>query len=304
MSNTLLNAIYVICGLILIYIAVKTVLEKDHASKIPTFIFWISLAIVMGFGQWIPEVVSGVLVVLMCLMAMLKRVTAGKVAQTPAEYTEKMADKIGYNIFIPAFGIGVITILIAIFTKLGALVGLGIGAVVSCIIVLLMTRDKPVSALTEGRKLLEAVGPLSMLPMLLAALGAVFAATGVGEVIAKGVSMVIPQGNIIAGIAVYAVGMALFTMIMGNAFAAFSVITIGIGIPFVLNFGLNPNVIGIIALTSGYCGTLMTPMAANFNIVPVAILEMKDRYGVIKRQIPVALVMLAVQIVIMYITGR
>ena len=98
--------------------------------------------------------------------------------------------------------------------------------------------------------------------------------------------------------------MVLFTMIMGNAFAAFSVITVGIGVPFVLKYGLDPNVIGMLALTSGYCGTLMTPMAANFNIVPVAILEMKDKYGVIKKQIPIAIIMLVVQILLMYFMAR
>lgn len=57
--------------------------------------------------------------------------------------------------------------------------------------------------------------------------------------------------------------------------------------------------IGSLALTCGYCGTLCTPMAANFNIVPVAILEMKDKNGVIKKQVLVAVVMLVVQIVMM-----
>ena len=94
-------------------------------------------------------------------------------------------------------------------------------------------------------------------------------------------------------------GMAVFTMIMGNAFAAITVMTVGIGAPFVLKYGADPVVIGSLALTCGYCGTLCTPMAANFNIVPVAILEMKDKNGVIKKQVLVAVVMLVVQIVMM-----
>ena len=93
--------------------------------------------------------------------------------------------------------------------------------------------------------------------------------------------------------------MALFTMIMGNAFAAITVMTVGIGAPFVLSLGADPTIVGSLALTCGYCGTLMTPMAANFNIVPVAILEMDDEYGVIKKQIVPALIMLAFQIVFM-----
>ena len=135
-----------------------------------------------------------------------------------------------------------------------------------------------------------------MLPQLLGCLGGVFTAAGVGEVIAQIVEKVVPKGNVNIGIIVYAVGMVLFTMIMGNAFAAITVMTVGIGAPFVLAYGANPVVIGMTALTCGYCGTLMTPMAANFNIVPVAILNMKDRWGVIKNQVLVGLIMLVFQI--------
>ncbi len=51
---------------------------------------------------------------------------------------------------------------------------------------------------------------------------------------------------------------------------------------------------------AGYCGTLMTPMAANFNIVPAALLELKDKYQVIKIQIPTALTLLVVNVFLMY----
>ena len=123
---------------------------------------------------------------------------------------------------------------------------------------------------------------------------------GVGDVIAGGVSAIIPAGNLFAATAVYCIAMALFTMIMGNGFAAFSVITVGIGIPFLIAQGADPVVVGALGLTAGYCGTLMTPMAANFNILPAALLETKNKYIVILSQLPVALVMLAVHIVLMY----
>ena len=130
-----------------------------------------------------------------------------------------------------------------------------------------------------------------MLPMLLASLGAVFTEAGVGGVIAGLVGGVIPEGNVNAGLIVFAAGMALFTIIMGNAFAAITVMTVGIGAPFVLQYGADPAVIGILALSCGFCGTLCTPMAANFNVVPVAMLDMKDRFGVIKCQLlPAALI--------------
>lgn len=54
-----------------------------------------------------------------------------------------------------------------------------------------------------------------------------------------------------------------------------------------------------IGMFSGYCGTLMTPMAANFNVVPAALLELPDKNGVIKAQIPTALALLATNIVLL-----
>jgi uncharacterized membrane protein len=89
---------------------------------------------------------------------------------------------------------------------------------------------------------------------------------------------------------------------MGNAFAAFAVITAGIGIPIVIQIhGADPATIAVLAMSAGYCGTLMTPMAANFNIVPAALLEMKDKYRVIKIQISIALALWATHLLVMYI---
>ena len=148
--------------------------------------------------------------------------------------------------------------------------------------------------------MLQSVGAVSILPQLLAALGALFTAAGVGDVISSGISSVLPQGNIFIGVSAYCIGMAVFTMIMGNAFAAFSVITVGIGIPFVFAQGANVAIAGALALTAGYCGTLLTPMAANFNIMPAALLEIEDKNSIIKHQAPVALILLAIHIVLMY----
>ena len=147
------------------------------------------------------------------------------------------------------------------------------------------------------------VGGSSLLPQLLAALGAVFTSAGVGTVIANAIGGIIPEGNILIGVIIYVVGMVVFTMIMGNGFAAFSVITVGIGIPFVIQQGGDPAMIGALGLTAGFCGTLMTPMAANFNIVPSAVLETKSKYAVIKAQLPMALTMIVVHVILMLVLG-
>ncbi|GAA0740003.1 DUF979 domain-containing protein [Clostridium oceanicum] len=299
MKANILEFMYIICGLICIYIGFVSLNDKKHKAKIGTAIFWIGLGVLMAFGKWIPSLYAGIIIVITTLPAMFGKVKVGTNKTTSIEHRKAMANKLGFFIFIPAFTIGITALLFAVIApKLGALVGLGVGTLISAIIILLMSKDKPTVVLSEGKRLLEAVGPLSILPILLASLGKIFTEAGVGEVIASGVSKIIPQGNITVAIIVYCVSMALFTMIMGNAFAAFSVITVGIGIPFILKFGLNPNIVGILGLTSGYCGTLLTPMAANFNIVPVAVLEMNDKYGVIKKQALIAFCMLIIQILL------
>ncbi len=296
----LLELLFILMGFVCFFTGIKNLTDKENKANIGTGVFWIALSIVLAFGRWIPNLINGILVLLMTLPAILRQVKPGKSKPVDPAYSEAWSKKLGMSIFIPALSIGTFALLFALFTKLGALVGVGFGVIVAIVVLMLMNRENKLPTFfNDARRMLDIVGPLSMLPMLLASLGAIFTKAGVGDVIAKYVGMIIPEGNINIGIIVFAIAMPLFTMVMGNAFAAITVITVGIGAPFVLSLGANPTIIGMLALTCGYCGTLMTPMAANFNIVPVALLDMKDRFGVIKRQWIPALFILAFQIVYM-----
>lgn len=297
LGSKLLELLYILMGVICVYTGVKNLKDEKNTAKWGTAVFWCSLGIILAFGRWIPVMVNGVLVIVMTIPAIFKRVKAGESEPMDREKSSQLSDKLGMKIFLPALSIGVLAAGVAIFTKLGALVGVGIGVLISMILLMVFNKENtPKRFFDDSRRMLDIVGPLSMLPMLLASLGSIFTAAGVGETVSSIVGKIIPEGNVNAGIVVFAIGMALFTMIMGNAFAAITVMTVGIGAPFVLSYGADPTVIGMLALTCGYCGTLMTPMAANFNIVPVAMLEMKDKNGVIKNQVAVALIILAFQI--------
>jgi len=97
-------------------------------------------------------------------------------------------------------------------------------------------------------------------------------------------------------------GMALFTMVMGNAFGAFPVMTAAIGLPLLIRqYGGDPAIVAAIGMLSGFCGTLMTPMAANYNIVPAALLELSNRNGVIREQIGTAIPLLGVNLILIYV---
>lgn len=293
LGSKLLEIIYMLTGFVTIYTGIKNLRDPENPSRIGTAVFWTILGVIISFGRWIPATVVGLLIIIMCIPAVLKKVKMGNVQKMTVEETKANFEKIGMKVFIPAFVIGAGALVFAVFTDLGALVGVGFGVLSSAILLMvLLPSNKPAVIINDAERMISTVGPLSMLSMLLACLGSVFTAAGVGETIAKLVSGVIPKGNITVGIIIYALGMMLFTIIMGNAFAAITVMTVGIGAPFVLSYGADPVLIGMLALTCGYCGTLLTPMAANFNMVPVALLDMKKRFTVIRNQFVIALIMI------------
>ena len=249
-STIVSEIFYCIIGLFFISNGVKALKDPDCTKKHTTALFWFILAFTFIAGAHLPRWVTGACVVLMAALTALRLVAPSKSDVPQAAETRKAADKTGYAVFIPPLTLAVTAVLVATFLKvLGANNAIGISGTIALLVALLLFKTKPSYAVTDGTRLVAA---------------------GVGDVIAHGVSAVIPTGNLFAATAVYCVSMALFTMIMGNGFAAFSVITVGIGIPFLIAQGANPVVIGALGLTAGYCGTLMTPMAANFNIVPVA----------------------------------
>lgn len=303
LSTVLAEVFFCIIGIIFILVGVKALRDSEMKARIPTAVFWFILAFTFILGPYLPNWVTGICILLITAISAFGKVKQSKSDVPTGEETRKSADKIGNKIFIPALSLALVAVVVATLfsAQIGANNAIGIAAIFGLVAVLVITKAKPKSAATDGARLMDNVGPVGILPQLLAALGALFTAAGVGDVIAKGVSAIIPDGSKFIAVAVYCIGMALFTMIMGNGFAAFSVITVGIGVPFLIMQGANPVVVGALGLTAGYCGTLMTPMAANFNIMPAALLETKSKYVIIKSQLPVALAMLVIHIILMYV---
>lgn len=300
-SDMLLEFFYVVIGLMMLNTAVITLKDKNHSAKIGTALFWGLLGIIFIFGHKIPYNVVGGILVVIGILTLAKQVKPGKIKALDGEFGEEQANKLGLKVFIPSVVIAGASLLIAQFTPISGTAAIGVAAVLAIIVALVITKANPKVLVEESDRMIQSVGSTSILPQLLAALGTLFTAAGVGDLIAQGISSVLPEGNILIGVAAYCIGMAVFTMIMGNAFAAFSVITLGIGIPFVFSQGANVAVAGALALTAGYCGTLLTPMGANFNIMPAALLEIDDKNAIIKNQAPVALALLLAHIVLMYV---
>ncbi len=300
LSNFLLEIFYALVGFLMISLSVYTFTNKDHKARIGTSIFWSILGIIFIAGPYIPANIVGILIIALGCLTVSKQVKMLPTKPLDGEFAKTQSGELKNKVFLPPLVIAIVALGIAQFTSISGTAAIGIAAVIATIATLIITKANPKFILEDGARMIDSVGPVSILPQLLTALGSLFTAAGVGTVIANGISSFIPEGNLLIGVAAYCIGMAIFTMIMGNAFAAFAVITAGIGIPFVFAQGANPVVAGALALTAGYCGTLMSPMGANFNIMPAALLEIDDKNAIIKRQFPVAMTLLIAHIVLMY----
>lgn len=301
MVNTIISEVfYCLIGVIFILVGLRALKDETLTCRVTTAAFWFLLAAIFMVGPYLPASVVGAAILVLAILTGANKVKPGKSGGVDEKRSRKEAERLGNKIFVPVICLAVSALLAATFLPFGSGNAIGISGIIALLVVFAVTKAPAKAAPDEGARLMDSVGVTGILPQLLAALGAVFTAAGVGDVIASAVSTVIPEGNLFIAVVIYCTGMALFTAIMGNGFAAFSVITVGIGMPFLISKGANPAVVGALGLTAGYCGTLLTPMAANFNIMPAALLEMKDKYGIIKAQAPVAIVMFVIHIILMY----
>jgi uncharacterized membrane protein len=304
---------YWLTGLMMAGVALVNLRDPTNPRRINNTVFWGIYAVTFLVGSHLPDVVNGFLVIGMAIVASIRGLGQGKREGSSKEVREASAMHWGNKLFIPALTIPLVTVLGTFFFKKitfhGApvvdvkqvtVISLAIATVIALAVGMIMLKPPLLAPIKEGRRLLDAVGWAAVLPQMLAALGALFAVAGVGTVVSGLAQRWIPLDNPSVVVLTYTIGMAVFTRIMGNAFAAFPVMTAGIGLPLIVQrFGGDPTIMAAIGMLSGFCGTLMTPMAANFNIVPIALLELPDENAVIKVQIPTALILLGANILLM-----
>ena len=309
-----LEHFYYVVGAILAIVAWMSATDRSNPRRWTTALFWGLYALVYLAGAVMPPALAGAIVIAMALLAGCGGVRSGKPDVLPDDARRASARRLGHKLFLPALAIPLVTViastllkdvkideLFLIDPKQATLVGLGCASIIAAALACRLTRSTPVQAMREHRRLVDALGWAFFLPHLLAILGLLFTQVGVGKAVAHLATSYIPMDSKLVAVTVYCVGMALFTIVMGNGFAAFPVMTGGVGIPVLVGvFHADPAIMAAIGMFSAYCGTLMTPMAANFNIVPAALLELPDKHAVIKAQVPTALPLLGVNILLLY----
>jgi uncharacterized membrane protein len=309
--------LYALTGVAFASFAVASMRNRANPKRWGNAAFWTLMALSFWFGDLLGDLGNGVLVLALVGLAGFHLLGRSSGESTTIEERERFSERFGNKLFLPAliipFAAFLGTLLFSytplkdsglIDPKAVTLVLLGAGTIAALIVCYAWLRPPAMAPVDDGGRLADAIGWALVLPQMLAALGAVFAAAGVGTTIGAVAGEIIPQGSIFLAVLLYALGMVVFTMIMGNAFAAFPVMVAAIGFPILIQQdGGRAAVIGAVGMLAGYCGTLMTPMAANFNIVPAALLELKNQYGVIKVQIATAIPLLICNILILYIAG-
>ena len=309
-----LAVVYVLAGLMFTGFAILSATDRNNPKRLGNAAFWGLVAVSFLAGDRLGDLGNGVLVLGLAAIAGFGLLGSGAPDTTTTQERRALSERFGEKLFIPALTLPLVMIFGVLVLKplqigggplldpkQATLISLALAAVIAVAVAVILLRQPLISPLQEGRRLMDTVGWAALLPQMLAALGAVFALAGVGKVVGDLVTTWIPMDTRGAAVAVYCLGMAGFTMIMGNAFAAFPVLTAGVGLPVLIHhFGGSPAVVCAIGMLSGFCGTLMTPLAANFNLVPPALLELPDRYSVIKAQIPTAIPLLLANMVLMY----
>jgi uncharacterized membrane protein len=309
--------LYALAGAAFASFAVASLRNRANPKRWGNAAFWTLMALSFWFGDLFSDLGNGVLVLALVGLAGFHLLGRSSGESTSVEERERFSERYGNKLFLPAliipFAAFLGTLLFSytplkdsglIDPKAVTLVLLGAGTVSALAVCYVWLRPPAMAPVDDGGRLADAIGWALVLPQMLAALGAVFAAAGVGATIGAIAGEIIPQGSIFLAVLLYALGMVVFTMIMGNAIAAFPVMVAAIGFPILIQQdGGKAAVIGAVGMLAGYCGTLMTPMAANFNIVPAALLELKNQYGVIKVQIATAIPLLICNILILYIAG-
>ena len=301
-----LHWLYLLAGLMFAAFAILSLTDRNHPKRFGNAAFWGLMALSLLAGDLIGDFGNGLLVLGLAGLAGFNFLGRSHPPTTSEPAREAFSARYGKRLFLPALIIPITALVGTLaynYTPLGAAgwiepkretyVFLAAGVLIALAVIFAWLRPAALAPLQEGRRLIDSIGWAAVLPQMLAALGVLFAAAGIGDAIGSLAGMVIPEGNLLVTVIIFTGGMALFTMIMGNAFAAFPVMAAAIGVPLlIVQHGGDPAVIGAVGMLAGFCGTLMTPMAANFNLVPAGLLELKDQYGVIRAQVMTALPLL------------
>lgn len=276
-------------------------------------LFWLMLALLVGLADVLSDQVLGAGVLLVGLAALLNRPIpvdedeARSQRHAILDFASESSLKLGSKLLWCVLLLPVTTVAVTLLLRRQHAAGslqfelnyapifaLAFACVILPLVLWAALQFRPKQSLAAGSDMAHQIGWAMFLPLLLAILGTVFAKAGVGDALAGWLPSLFDIDNRYACAIAYALGMALFTVMLGNAFVAFPVMTAAIAVPLIIaRHQGDPVVTAAIGMLSGYCGTLLSPLAANFNLVPAVLLNLDSPHAVIRAQAATALPLLA-----------
>jgi uncharacterized membrane protein len=241
---------YWLVGVVFLVMAAQMVTDRTNPRRLGTAAFWGLLGAGFVYGTYVvdkrapAEPLGAAVLVMACLAGFGLTGRGTPRTTTPAERAASSA-RLGNRLFVPALTIPIVAVVCATLGKhwsIGGsqvlekgsetILGLGIGSIVALAVAMTVLRERRITAPPHaGRSMLEAMGWAMLLPQMLSTLGSIFQVSGVGTAVGRITSHVLPHGMVYVALIVYCVGMAVFTMVMGNAFAAFPAMTAAVGWP-------------------------------------------------------------------------
>jgi uncharacterized membrane protein len=309
-----LDAVYVLTGLLLAGVSWLSARDVTNPKRWRNALFWALFATSFLFGGRLSDFSNGCLIIAVALVAGIGSLGRAPAEETDAELRKLSAARFGNRLLIPILTVPIVTmfgVLVLAKFRLGgqflidpehsAPISVALGACAALLATYVIFKPKPLAPLREAERLINRVSWTLVLPQALAALGAVFILGRLGPIVGSVLTHWLPMQSPLAAVCLYSFGMAAFTVMLGNAFAAFPVMVTAVGLPLLVHkFGGDVAVIAALGMLSGYCGTAVSPLAANFNYRPVALLQISDRDAIIKVQAPTAALVLVGNTILMY----
>jgi uncharacterized membrane protein len=196
--------LYALAGAVFAGFAIGSARDETNPKRWGNAAFWSFLVVSFWFGDFLGDIGNGLLVLALVGIAGFQLIGRGSKESGTPEERERSSQRHGNKLFLPAliipFSAFVGTLLFnytplntlgVIDPKAVTLVLFGCGVIVALIVIYLWLHPPALAGVDDGSRLANSIGWAMVLPQMLASLGVIFAAAGVGEISGGSVSALI-----------------------------------------------------------------------------------------------------------------
>lgn len=294
----MVGAICAFQGFIMAVIAASYVKEKISRSNLISAFFWGTLSFVFMFDRMVSSFILGLcFFIIIVLLPFLPK-------QSPSEPFEKSALRAskGFIGFLPMFFYALFLIfflhfipwvfyLLGLHAKASEFTQISIfsSSILTFLLYYLLFNFKLKSFLVVFKVVMEKIIPALIIPYILATLGLTLHT--ISNELANTFSAFLNSQSTTSVIISYMILNLALAMLTGNAFTSFPIIfTVFSSLVLTMFTNISFIKFTVCGMLMGYCGTLLSPVASNFNLFPLVLNGYFQRkYSIIFAQLPTVL---------------